>query len=233
MTDTHETQTQPTRPDGTPSWRSHPARWIAGGAAAAALLAGGIGLGSAMADDEDDDRITGRNTVADSADTARDSDDAVADSGPAAASAPPTGYGAKDAATLSRVLTAATAEAEGAPSSLEAHRNGAWSVDLEQANGDETTVLIDADGSASVVRTERADADDANDPAPAGRLTQENLVALVDAAFAEAKGVVTEVDLGDNRAEVYSVQMLTAAGAETEIDLDGSFDVTQVDVERD
>lgn len=210
MTDTHETQTQPIQPRRTPSWRSHPVRWIAGGAAAA-LLVGGIGLGSAMADDNEDDRDAGR----------------------ASGSSAAAGHGAKDAAALAGVLTAATAEAEGTATSIEAHRNGTWSVDLEQTNGDETTVLVDANGDASVERTEKADADDANDPAPAGQLTEENLTSIVEAAFAEAKGAVTDVDLGDDPAEAYSVQVLTDAGNETEIDLSSSFDVTQVDADRD
>jgi hypothetical protein len=214
MTDTHEIQTQPTPPERTSSWRSHPARWIAGGAAAAALLVGGIGLGSAMADDEDDDRIVGSNAVTDAA----DADDADADEA--------SGHGAKDAAALVTVLTAATAEVEGRPTSIEARRDGTWSVDVEKANGDETTVLIGADGAATVARTEQAETDDANDPAPAGQLTEENLTAVVEAALAEAKGVITEIDLGDEPAEAYSVQVLTPAGDEVEIDVSSSFEAT-------
>ncbi|MCD9198227.1 hypothetical protein [Aeromicrobium wangtongii] len=220
MTDTPKTQTHPVQPERISSWRSHPARWIAGGVGAAALLVGGIGLGSAMADDDgDDDDLVSRSALTDTTGTDH--------------AEPAARHGATDAASLVRVLTAATAEAEGTPTSIEAHRDGLWSVDLETSNGDETTVLVGADGVASVGRTEKAEPDDADDPAPVGQLTEQNLTAVVEAVLAQAKGVISGVDLGDDPAEAYSVQVLTANGAETEIDLSSSFEVTQVDTDQD
>ena len=116
---------------------------------------------------------------------------------------------------------------------MEANRNGSWSVDFEAANGDETTVLVSADGSASVVRTEAADGDDANDRAPAGKLDEQSIAAAVDAAFGKAQGAIVWIDLDDNPSEAYSVQVLTSNGTETEIDLSTGFDVTQVDADND
>lgn len=225
MTDTHETQTLPTEPERTSFWLLKPTRWIAGGLGAAALLVGGIGLGAAVADDDDDDRPVATKRANDAS--------AVVDASQAPAPARVVTYGAKDAKALSGVLASALKEANGTPTSMEAHRNGTWSVDFEAANGDETTVLVAADGSASVVRTEAADADDANDPAPAGALDDKTLAAAVDAAFAEAQGVVVGIDLDDDPVEAYSVEVLASNGTEIEIDLNSTFDVTQVDVDQD
>ncbi|MBC7633255.1 hypothetical protein [Aeromicrobium sp.] len=215
MTNTQQTQPVPHEHERATFWRRKPTLWIVGGLGAAALLVGGIGAGAAMADDEDDDRFV----------AAQREDVGAVD--PAAT------YGAKDAGALSEVLAAARDEANGTPTSLEAHRNGPWSVDFEAANGDETTVLVASDGGASVVRTDRADADDANDPPPAGKLNDKTLVAVAGAVLAEVKGVIVDVDIDDNNAEAYSVKMLAENGTETEIDLSTDFAVTQVDVDQD
>jgi hypothetical protein len=229
MTETPETQTLSTQPERTTFWRRKPTLWIAAGLGAAALLVGGIGVGSAMAGDDDDDRPAATGT----ADVSDDVDDAD-DQQPAAEPAPASGaYGAKDAAALSDVLAAARTEAKGTPTSMEANRNGSWSVDLERANGDETTVLVTSDGSASVVRTEAAEADDANDPAPAGTLDDKSLAAVVKAALAESAGVIVDVGVDDNPSEAYSVQVLAKDGTEVELDLSTDFTVTQVDRDQD
>jgi hypothetical protein len=227
MTDTRQTQTVSDEPARTTSWRRNPTLWIAGGLGAAALLVGGIGVGAAMADDEDKDRPVGAQRDDVSRDDEEMSDDTVQPVDPAAT------YGAKDAAVLTEVLAAARGEAKGTPTSMEAHRNGSWSVDLESANGDETTVLVASDGGASVVRTDKADADDANDPAPAGTLNDKTLAAVAAAALAEVDGLIVDVDIDDNRSEAYSVQVLAQDGTETEIDLSTDFAVTQVDVDQD
>lgn len=228
MTDTNETQTIPTEPERTSFWHRKPTLWVAGGLGVALLLAGGIGLGAAIAgdDDDDDDRPVATGRLADTADVDDDSQ------APETSSKEAT-YGVKDAAALSAVLAAAVKETNGAPTSMEAHRNGAWSVDFETLNGDETTVLVAADGGANVVRTEAADADDANDPAPAVKLNDKTLAGVVDAAFAKVQGVIIGIDVDDNPREAYSVQILTKDGIETEIDLSADFKVTQVDVDED
>jgi len=226
MTQTNETQTNSNNPDAQSFWHRRPTLWLAGGLGAAALLVGGIGLGSAIADDgdDDDDRSLTSQPLPDDTD---DADLRVTATGTSPS------YGATDAAALSAILASAGNESSGTPTSMEAHRNGSWSVDLEAANGDETTVLVAADGSASVVRTEAADSDDANDPAPIGKLTRPNLAAAVEAALDRTKGVILEIDVDDNPAEAYSVQVRTDRGTEIEIDLDADFAVTKVDVDKD
>lgn len=225
MTNTDETQITPTTTQSTSFWHRKPTMWVGGGLAAAALLAGGIGLGAAVSgdDDDDEDRPIATQPVSNDSDNDEVPQAPVEDAS----------YGAKDAASLSGVLDAAIKESKGTPTSMEANRNGSWSVDFEAANGDETTVLVAADGSASVVRTEAADGDDANDPAPAGKLNDKSIAAAVDAALAEAKGVIVGLDLDDNPNEAYSVQVLTGNNAETEIDLNTKFAITQVDVDND
>ena len=216
-----------TASETTSFWRRKPTLVIGGGLAVAALVASGIGVGSEMADDGDDDgddRQIATQPVSD------DSDD---DPAQTPADAGVKGYGAKDAAALTTILSAASEESGGAPTSMEANRNGSWSVDFEAANGDDTTVLVAADGKASVVRTEAADGDDANDSAPAGKLNEQNLSSAITTALAEVKGSIIGVDLDDNPTEAYSVQVLTDGEAETEIDLDADFKVTKTDVDND
>lgn len=229
MTTSDETQTTPTTPEQTSFWHRKPTLLVGGGLAVVALLAGGIGIGSAMADGDDDgdDRATSSQpAVEDDTDDADDvADQTPVDSGSAE-------YGVTDAAALTAILSAASKESGGTPTSMEAHRNGSWSVDFEAGNGDETTVLV-ADGKATVVRTEPADGDDANDPAPAGKLNEASLSSAVTAALAEAKGAIIGVDLDDNPNEAYSVQILTSSNTETEIDLDTDFKVTKTDVDDD
>ena len=220
MTHTDEIQTSPTTPEATPFWRRKPTQLIGAGLAIAALLAAGVGFGAAVADD-DNDRPAASQPVND------DSEAGVP------ASSTDATYGATDAAAISAILTSALNESNGTPTSMEAHRNGTWSVDFEAANGDESTVLVAADGSASVVRTEAADGDDANDAAPAGKLNERSITEAVRAALGEADGVIVGIDLDDKPAEAYSVKLLTGSGAETEIDLSAAFDVTKVEVDND
>lgn len=223
MTHTDEVQTSPTTPEATPFWRRKPTQLIGVGLAIAALLAAGVGVGAAVADDDegDNDRPAASQSVNDDSDAA------------APASSADATYGAEDAAAVSTILTSALKESNGTPTSMEAHRNGTWSVDFEAANGDESTVLVAPDGSASVVRTEAADADDANDAPPAGKLNEQSITAAVRAALGEADGVIVGIDLDDNPAEAYSVQVLTGNGSESEIDLSTGFDVTKVEVDND
>ena len=223
MTHTDEIQTSPTTPEATPFWRRKPTHRIGAGLAIAARLAAGVVVGAAVADDDDDDndRPAASQPVND------DSEAGVP------ASSTDATYGATDAAAISAILTSALNESNGTPTSMEAHRNGTWSVDFEAANGDESTVLVAADGSASVVRTEAADGDDANDAAPAGKLNERSITEAVRAALGEADGVIVGIDLDDKPAEAYSVKLLTGSGAETEIDLSAAFDVTKVEVDND
>lgn len=225
MTNTDETQITPTTTQSTSFWHRKPTLWVGGGLAAAALLAGGIGLGAAVSGDDDDDDE--RPIATQPVNNDSESDDVA--QGPA----DPATYGATDAAAVAGVLDAAVKKSNGTPTSMEANRNGSWSVDFEAANGDETTVLVDADGSASVVRTEAADGDDANDRAPAGKLNDKSIAAAVEAALAETQGAIVGIDLDDNPNEAYTVQVLTSNNAETEIDLDTNFAVTKVDVDND
>lgn len=221
MNETDETQSMPnqtpsTQTGNTSIWRRKSTLAIGGAVGVVALLAGGFGIGAAVGgddDDDDDDRPVAAQTQ-----TAVDSDDLA---------------GAADADALIAVLSAARGESKGTVTSLEANLDGSWSVDLESDRGDETTVRVNADGAASVVRTEPADADDANDPAPAGELSDDNVAALVDAALGEAKGVIVDIDLDEEPKEAYSVQVRADDGTETDIDLATDFSVTSSEVDRD
>ncbi len=228
MTTSDENQTTTAASEPTSFWHRKPTLLIGGGLAVAALLAGGIGIGSAIADGDDDadDRSATSQPVENDADEAGDVAPTSADPG-----AP--GYGVTDAAALNAILASAADESAGTPTSMEANRNGSWSVDFEAANGDETTVLVAADGTATAVRMEPADGDDANDPAPAGKLDEASISSAIDAALAEAKGKVVGIDLDDNPNEAFSVQILTGGNTETEIDLDTSFKVTNTEVDND
>ncbi|GAA3512615.1 hypothetical protein GCM10022234_04010 [Aeromicrobium panaciterrae] len=218
MTNTDETQTTPTNPTTTSFWHRKPTLWVGGGLAAAALLAGGVGLGTAVADGDDDDRPVATQPVNNDAD-----DDSPVPVGGGST------YGATDASDIAGILASAAKASNGTPTSMEANRDGSWSVDFEASNRDETTVLVAADGSASIVRTDVADGDDANDPAPAGTLTAQTIADAVKAALREEQGTIIGIDLDDDPAEAYSVQVLTSNGSEPEIDLSTGFDVTKVD----
>lgn len=229
MNETPDTQTPSNQPENSSIWRRKSTLAIGGAVGVVALLAGGIGIGAALGgdDDDDDDRPIAAQTQ-----TTDDSDDL---DGASASQTAPAGnaVGAADAESLIAVLSAARGESEGTVTSLEANRDGSWSVDLENDRGDETTVRVDADGAASVVRTEAADGDDANDPAPAGELSDDNVAALVEAALGEAQGVIVDIDLDDQENEAYSVQVRADDGTETDIDLATDFSVTNSEVDRD
>lgn len=223
-------QTLSTQTGDTSIWRRKSTLAIGGVVGVVALLAGGIGIGAALGDDDDDDRPVAAQTQ--TTDDSDDSDDLDGASGSQTAPAG-TSVGAADAEALIAVLSAARGESEGTVTSLETNRDGSWSVDLENDRGDETTVRVDADGAASVVRTEAADGDDSNDPAPAGELSDDNVAALVDAALGEAQGAIVDVDLDDQENEAYSVQVRADDGTETDIDLATDFSVTNSEVDRD
>lgn len=202
---------------------------IAGGSvlAAAVLAGGGIAVGAAIADDmgEDDDRSsrTADDSSSDGADdgaddSTADTEDDGADDGAGEAA----DVGSESADELNDLISAASASAEGDPVAIEADRDGSWDVTFETSNGDETEVRVTEDGSADVVSTDAADADDS---APAGVLDTATVDALVAAALAEVDGKVTDIEIDDDTASPYDVSVLTADGSTVDLDLDADMTV--------
>ncbi|KQM82591.1 PepSY domain-containing protein [Agromyces sp. Leaf222] len=198
---------------------------IAGGSvlAVALLAGGGIAVGAAMADEHDgDDDGTTATSVADQDDEGGRDDDARDDGKDDTTLA--AGSGATSASELSEIIAAAASEAEGTPVSLDANSDGSWDVEFRTDAGDETEVRV-ADGSAKVISTEAADADDANDPAPQGALDAATVKALVDAALGEVDGRVVELDVDDDTTSPYDVSVLTGDGRTVEVSLDADVNV--------
>jgi uncharacterized membrane protein YkoI len=190
---------------------------IAGGSvlAAAVLAGGGIAVGAAIADEMDDD-----NDGAGSASLASDDDDADSTSG-----GEPTDIGTDSADELSEIIAAASASAEGDAVGMEAERDGSWEVSFATSTGEETEVRVTAGGTAEVVSTDAADADDT---APLGVLDTETVDALVSAAMDEVEGKITDLEIDDDPASPYDISVVQANGRILELHLDADMKVLSI-----
>lgn len=198
---------------------------VTGGAALGALLliGGGVAAGSALADDRDDqvDSVassqrsdvasTGSTSTAEVSDDTRSDDDV-----PATASGD---FGAASASDLSTIADAAKGVAKGAPTGIDANRDGSWDVSLTAADGAETEVLVRADGTAVVAEAEPAEA---ADRAPQNVLDAKTLSTMVDAALAERPGRVIDIDADDDNRSPFDVSILTGDRQIVEVTLDAS-----------
>lgn len=209
---------------------------IGGGIAAALLLAGGgVAVGAAIGDEfgEDDDRpvASGDQRVDDD----HDDDDRAArqDDAPSQGqtgqnqNGPVTGIGTDSADALVAIADAARGAADGVVTSIDAKRDGTWEVQLEDSTGGETEVRVDADFVATVVSTEVDD----DDIAPALSLDEATIRALVNAALAEADGMITDLDVDDDASSPYDVSVLTSDRRSIDIDLSADFAVIGTDTD--
>lgn len=101
---------------------------------------------------------------------------------------------------------------------------------FEAANGDETEVYVGTDGSTRIVETDPADGDDQG---PTGSLDESTVASIVEAALAEADGVITDIDLDDDGRSPYDVTVLLADRSTVDIDLGPDFAVLGTDVDRE
>ena len=202
---------------------------IAGGSvlAAAVLAGGGIAVGAAIADDmSDDDRESSSTSEDDTTDgSADDRDDDGADDSADdddATTGANADIGSDSTDELNDIIASASASAEGNPVAIEANPDGSWDVTFETSSGEESDVRVTADGTAEVLSTDAADADDSQ---PLGTLDAATVDALVAAAMAEADGRITDIEIDDDTASPYDVSILTADGRTVEVDLDADMKV--------
>jgi uncharacterized membrane protein YkoI len=211
---------------------------FAGGAivAAAVLVGGGAAIGAAIADDDDDDvadaSLVANDEAGDSTtQTDRDDDDDTTtgvddDTSSSSGTTAGSEVGTSSAAELNEIIAAASAIADGDPVSIDAERGGAWDVSFETAAGDESEVRVSSDGTAKLISTEAADADDT---APQGTLDAKTVDALVAAALAEVDGAVTDLDIDDDPTSPFDVSVLTSDGRSVDIELDAQMSVLSVE----
>lgn len=207
---------------------------IGGGIAAAVILAGGgVALGAAIGDDigDDDDRPSvsdgprpddGGNGGQPGDD--RDDDDSA--QGAPDGGGPVTGIGTDSADELVAIADAARGAAEGDVTSIDAKRDGTWEVQLVAANGSETEVRVDADNAATVISTEQDD-----DAAPTHTLDEAAIRALVDAALAEADGMITDLDADNDEVSPYDASVLTSDRRSIDIDFSADYAVVGTDID--
>lgn len=206
---------------------------IGGGIAAAVILAGGgVAVGAALGDDfgDDDDRPSmsdGPRSDDDRGERPDDDRGEPGDGGPAQGG-PVSGIGTDSADELVAIAEAARGAAEGEVTSIDAKRDGTWEVQLTNDAGDETEVRVDGDLAATVVST---DAGDGDDTAPAQSLDEATIRALVEAALAEADGMITDLDVDDDAASPYDVSVLTSDRRSVDIDFGADFDVVGTDTD--
>ena len=183
---------------------------IAGGSvlAAALLAGGGIAVGAAIADDMDDD------------DDRTSSDDGAASAGDRSAD-----IGTESASELTEIIDVASASAEGAAVGVEAGRDGSWDVTFETSAGDETQVRVTTNGTAEVVSTDAASADDI---APQGVLDADTIDALVTAAMAEVSGRITDIEIDDDTASPFDISVVQANGRTVDLELDADMKVLSI-----
>ncbi len=193
---------------------------IGGGIAAAVILAGGgIAVGAAIGDEfgDDDDRPAmsdgprhDEGAPHGDRDDRRDDDDGSSnDRGPV------TGIGTASADELIQIADAARGAAEGEVTSIDAKRDGTWEVQLTTTDGTETDVRVDENLAASVIETDPADGDDTG---PALTLDDATIRSLVDAALAEADGMITDLDVDGDDVSPYDASVLTSDNRSIDID---------------
>lgn len=222
---------------------------IGGGIAAAVVLAGGgIAVGAAISDEFDDDHRPsisddgrhddghhddGRHDDSHHDDGRHDDgrheehrserDDArMNDRGPA------TGIGASSADELIDIADAARGAAEGEVTSIDAKRDGTWEVQLTASDGSESEVRVTEDLAASVIATDAADDDDT---APTLTLDDATIRALVAAAFEEAEGTITDLDVDGDDTSPYDASVLTSDHRSIDIDFSADFAVVGTDLD--
>ncbi|MFD7869071.1 hypothetical protein ACFV3I_01125 [Microbacterium sp. NPDC059771] len=210
---------------------------IGGGIAAAVLLAGGgVAVGAAIGDefgDDDHPSMEGprHGDHRDGDHGPRDDDgprEGDRDDRPAGAGGPVTGIGTASIDELLDIAEAARGAADGEVTSIDAKRDGTWEVQLTTATGDESDVRVDDDLKASVVATEKADDDDTG---PTLTLDDETIRALVEAALAEADGMITDLDVDADDVSPYDASVLTADNRSVDIEFDASFAVVGTDLD--
>ncbi|MCT1479299.1 hypothetical protein [Microbacterium sp. p3-SID336] len=228
----HTVASEPVAPAAKPGRKR--ALLIGGGIAAAVLLAGGgVAVGAAIADEFGDDDRPGvegpRHDDHDDDHGPRDdhrTDDH--DHRPAGAHGPVTGIGTDSADELLDIAEAARGAAEGDVTSIDAKRDGTWEVQLTTTAGDETEVRVDEDLTATVVSTDPADGDDTG---PALTLDDQTIRALVEAALAEADGMITDLDVDADDVSPYDASVLTTDNRSVDIEFDASFAVVGTDLD--
>ena len=200
---------------------------VAGGSILAALLlaGGGIAVGSAIADEADDDDRDGASASEVSEQDEDDNQDDDADDDDTASAAD---HGTTSADELSEIVDAAASEADGTAVSIDAGPDGSWDVEFRAASGEETEVRVASDGTAKVISTEAAEADDA---APEGGLDADTITALVAAALGEVDGVIVELESDDDTTSPYDVSVLTGDGRTVDIALDADLKVIATDTD--
>lgn len=209
---------------------------IGGGIAAAVVLAGGgVAIGAAIGDEfgDDDDRPSVSDGPRGDADDNggqpggdrddRDDDEQGAPQG----GGPVTGIGTDSADELVEIADAARGAADGDVTSIDAKRDGTWEVQLTAANGSETEVRVDADLTATVISTEQDD----DDSAPTNTLDEATIRALVDAALAEADGMITDLDADNDEVSPYDASVLTSDRRSIDIDFSADFAVVGTDID--
>jgi uncharacterized membrane protein YkoI len=217
---------------------------IVGGGVVAALVlvGGGAALGAALTHDDgpglfEGGRAADRGPLGDDDTDDRGPGDGAPgmrdDRGPGAGPGmrddrgPGAGPGAETGAADAGELTGIIAKAQAADgvtgdvTQIEARRGGAWEVRFETADGGETDVRVDADGTARVVRTETDD-----DSAPTITLSDATIESIVRAALAEADGTILEIEADDDTTSPYEVRVLLTDGGRMDIDLGADFAVT-------
>lgn len=208
---------------------------IGGGIAAAVLLAGGgVAVGAAIGDEfgDDDDRpaMEGPRHEGDHGPREDHRGDGDArPSGDRGDRGPVTGIGTDDVDELLAIAAAAQDAAEGEVTSIDAKRDGTWEVQLTTSAGDETEVRVDDDLTATVVSTDAADDDDKG---PTLTLDEETIRTLVDAALAEAEGMITDLDVDSDDVSPYDASVLTTDNRSIDISFDASFAVVGTDVDE-
>lgn len=208
---------------------------IGGGiAAAVVLVGGGVALGAAVGDEfgDDDDRPSMSDGPRGDSDDrggqpGGDRDDDGDPQGAPQGGGPVTGIGTDSADELVAIADAARGAAEGDVTSIDAKRDGTWEVQLEAANGSETEVRVDADLAATVISTEQDD----DDSAPTLTLDEAAIRALVDAALAEADGMITDLDVDGDDVSPYDASVLTTDRRSIDIDFSADFAVVGTDVD--
>lgn len=209
---------------------------IGGGIAAALVLAGGgVAVGAAIGDEfgDDDDRPSmsdgPRHDADDRDDRGGDQGDRRDDEGgPANGRGPATGIGSDSADELIDIAEAARGAADGDVTSIDAKRDGAWEVQLTTAAGDETEVRVDDRLEATVISTEAADGDDTG---PSLVLDDEAIRSLVEAALAEAEGLITDLDVDSDDVSPYDASVLTQDNRSIDIDFTADFAVVGTDTD--
>lgn len=209
---------------------------IGGGiAAAVVLVGGGVALGAAVGDEfgDDDDRPSVSDGPRGDADDRGGQpgddrgDDRDDQQGTPQGGGPVTGIGTDSADDLVAIADAARGAAEGDVTSIDAKRDGTWEVQLTAANGSETEVRVDADLATTVVSTEQDD----DDSAPTHTLDEAAIRALVDAALAEADGMITDLDADNDSVSPYDASVLTSDNRSIDIDFSADYAVVGTDID--